>query len=165
MLTLARSQDDARLTELVGPRSALVRQLTAAYWQEIETTINYAASSTNRDGIEGARIGRAVRETITSDLKHAQQVALRIRQLHAPAPSPNDFATRQLSTRPPAEPLDNVRLLTGLIEAETAAIERYRRIAALASEARDWITGNLTNQVIREKETHRQRLRSFMTNE
>ena len=67
--------------------------------------------------------------------------------------------------RPPAEPLDNVRLLTGLIEAETAAIERYRRIAALASEARDWITGNLTNQVIREKETHRQRLRSFMTNE
>lgn len=165
MLTLTRSQDDARLTELVGPRSALVRQLTAAYWQEVETTINYAASSTNRDGIDGAEVGSAVREAITSDLKHAQQVALRIRQLHAPAPSSNDFATRQLSLRPPAEPLDNLTLLTGLIEAETAAIERYRSIAAVASEARDWITGNLTNQVIHEKETHRQRLRSFVTNE
>jgi bacterioferritin len=165
MLTLTRSQNEPRPTELVGPRSALVRQLTEAYWQEVETTISYAASSTNRDGIDGAPIGRAVREAITSDLEHAQQVALRIRQLHAPAPSPNDFARRQLSLRPPADPLDKLTLLTGLIEAETAAIERYRRIAALASEARDWITVNLTDQVIREKETNLQRLRSFMTNE
>jgi len=162
MLTLTRPQDDARLTELVGPRSALVRELTAAYWQEIETTINYVASSTNRDGINGARIARAVRETITSGLKHAHLVAVRIRQLHAPAPIPDDFVARQLSLPPPAERLDNLSLLTGLIEAETAAIERYRRIAAVASEARDWITGKLTDRVIREKKAHRQTLQSVL---
>ncbi|MGH2881525.1 MAG: ferritin-like domain-containing protein [Solirubrobacteraceae bacterium] len=163
MLTLTRSASDAHLTDLVGPRSALARELTEAYWQEIETVSNYATSSTNRGGINADRTARPVRETLASDLKHAHQVASRIRQLHATAPGPVDFSARAPRLAPPADPLDNLALLTDLIDAETAAIERYRRIAAIASDARDWVTENLTKQVIGEKDIHRQSLWSLLT--
>src|SRR5947209_4913629 len=116
MLTLARSAGDSHITDLVGPRSAVVRELIAAYWHEIETVSNYAASSTNREGIRADSIARSVRDTVASDLRHAQQVAVRIRRLHAAAPSPEEF--RQHRLRPAAEPLDNFSVLAGLIAAE-----------------------------------------------
>jgi ferritin-like protein len=162
MLTIARSARAAHTTELVGPRSAVVGELIAAHWHEIETVSNYVASSANRDGIRAESIARTVRETVASDLRHAHQVAVRIRRLHAAVPGPDEFATRQPRLRPPAEPLDNVSVLGGLIEAETAAIERYRRIAAAASEAHDWLTQDLAARIMREKENQRQSLRSFL---
>ena len=165
MLTLIQSASDAPSTDLVGPRSALVRELIAAYWHEIETVSDHMASSTNRDGINGERIARRVREAITSDLRYAQRVAVRIRRLHAAVPSPDEFVTRQPSLRPPAEPLDNLSLIVGLIEAETAAIKRYRRIAAVASEAHDWVTQALANQIMQEKETHCQALGRLLPTE
>ena len=143
MLTLTRSAAHAHVTELVGPRSALVHELIAAYWHEIETVTNHAASSTNREGIRGEPIARSVREAVASDLRNAQRVATRIQRLHAAVPSLDEFATRQPRLRPPAEPLDNHSVLGGLVEAETSAIERYRRVAAAASEAHDWVMQRL----------------------
>jgi bacterioferritin len=158
MLTLTRSARDAHTTDLVGPRSAVVRELIAAYWHEIETVSNYVASSTNRDGVRAESIARSVRGAVASDVRHAQQVAFRIRRLHARVPNPEEFATRQPRLRPPAEPVDNFSVLGGLIEAETSAIERYRRIAAAASEAHDWVTRDLVARIMREKESQRQSL-------
>ncbi|HJS96970.1 MAG TPA: ferritin-like domain-containing protein [Solirubrobacteraceae bacterium] len=165
MLTLTRSASDAPTTDRVGPRSAVVSELIAAYWHEIETVSDHVASSTNRDGISGERIARSVRETVASDLEHAQRVAVRIRRLHAPAPSRDEFVTRQPSLRPPAEPLDNASLLSGLIEAETAATKRYRRVAAAASEAHDSVTQDLAKRIIREKEIRCQSLGSLLPND
>ena len=165
MLALARSQDDARLTELVGPRSALVRQLTLPLAGDRRPRSTAPVSSTNRDGIEGARIGRAVRETITSDLKHAQQVALRIRQLHAPAPGRDRLryaAALTAAAGGAARQCQAAHWPDRGGDRCDRALPAYRG-AGLGS--RDWITGNLTNQVIREKETHLERLRSFMRNE
>ncbi|MGN6871227.1 MAG: ferritin-like domain-containing protein [Solirubrobacteraceae bacterium] len=165
MLTLTRPAANGHITDPVGPQSPLVRELIAAYWHEIETVSHHVASSTNRGGIRGERIARSIRETIAADLKHAQQVADRIRGLHAAAPRIDEFATRHPRLRPPAEPLDNASLVTGLIEAETAAIERYRRIAAVASESRDWITDALANRIMREKEIHREALAAVLATE
>jgi bacterioferritin len=164
MLTRTRSVR-TQVTDLVGPRSALVRGLTESYWQEIETVSNYVTSSTNRGGINADRAARSVREALASGLKHAHRVSSRIRQLHAAPPGPADFSAREPCVAPPADPLENLALIAGLIEAETAAIERYRGIAALASEARDWVTENLTRQVIGEKEIHRQALLSLLASE
>jgi bacterioferritin len=158
MLTLTRSASDAPITDLVGPRSAVVRELIAAYWHEIETVSNYVASSTNRAGVHGESIARSVRDAVASDLRHAQQVAVRLRRLHAAVPNPEEFATRQPRLRPPAEPVDNSSVLRGLIEAETSAIERYQRIAAAASEAHDWVTRDLAARIMREKESQCQPL-------
>jgi ferritin-like protein len=162
MLTLARSAGDAHITELVGPRSALVRELIAAHWHEIENVSNYVASSTNRGGIRAEAIARSVRETVVSELRHAHQVAVRIQRLHAEVPSPDEFVTRQPSLRPPAGPLDNFSVLAGLIEAETSAIERYERIATAALEAHDWVTQRLAAGIMREKEMQRRSLGSLL---
>lgn len=158
------SNGNARGTELVGPRSALVRKLTEAYWGEIETVRDYVASSTNRDGMRAERISSSLREAIACHLDHAQRLAMRISRLHGPIPGPDDLSERLLSLRAPADPLDSMAVLTGLIEAETAAVERYRRITAVAADALDWVTEGLVAQLIRESETCHQLLQSDLTN-
>ena len=165
MLTRARSHRNISPTDVVGPRSALVHELTNAYWHELESVTNHLASSTNRDGASGERVAGSIHQVIAADLKHAQQVAIRIGQLHGLPPGADEFAAQKLRLGPPAEPLDNVSALTSLIEAETSAIERYRRIAALAPEAYDWVTQALANQIMRAKEIHRESLASFLAPE
>jgi ferritin-like protein len=122
----------------------------------------YAASATNRESIHARRIAQHLRDAITSNVDHAQRLAARIQQLHGPLPSPGDFSARKLSLRPPAKPHDNVSLLHGVVKAETAAIDRYRDIIALASEAADWITQDLAADLIREKETRRESLQRYV---
>lgn len=143
------------VTEVVGPRSPLVYQLTAAYWRELETVSNYAASATNRDGVRAPEIGRYLRDAIASALDHAQRLAIRIRQLHGPAPRADDFLVRDLRLGPPPEPQDDISVLTAMLEVQTAAIDRYWGIAAVATDSRDWITQDVAIQFVREKETHR----------
>lgn len=164
MIKRTASNGNARGTELVGPRSALVRKLTEAYWGEIETVRDYVASSTNRDGMRAERISSSLREAIACHLDHAQRLAMRISRLHGPIPGPDDFSERLRSLRAPADPLDSMAVLTGLIEAETAAVERYRRITAVAADALDWVTEGLVAQLIRESETCRQLPQSDLTN-
>jgi bacterioferritin len=161
MLTHAEPNSDAHVTDPVGSRSPLVRGLTDAYWGEIQTVTAYVMSSTNRDGIRAPRIGGFLRETIVCNLDHAQRLAIRIKQLHGPAPGPDDFATRALRVRPPEDPLDHLSVLSGVIEAEAAAINRYRRIVASLDPA-DWITRELLIQLIREKRALRQQLESYL---
>jgi bacterioferritin (cytochrome b1) len=158
MLTATRSPGEARAIDLVGPDSALVRELTAAYWHELMSVTNHLASATNRDGVHAERIGGSIHEVITADLRHAQQVAVRIGQLRGAPPNPGEFAAQKLHLRPPVDPLDHGSALTGLIDAETAALERYSRIADLAMEAYDWVTRRLASQILSEKENHRDSL-------
>lgn len=148
--------------ELVGPRSPLVRKLIEAYWGELETVSNYVASSTNRDGIHARQVSQCMREAIACNLDHAHRLAMRIKSVHGPVPGPDDFSARKLRLEAPADPNDSVSVLTAVIEAETAAIDRYWSIATLATEAYDWITQDLAIQLAREKEAHRQLLRSYL---
>jgi bacterioferritin len=143
----------------VGPRSALVRELTAAYWGELETVSDYVVSSTNRDCIRTRLVAQCLRDAIACNLDHAQCLATRIKQLHGPVPGPDDFSGRELRLAGPAEPHDNISVLTAVLGAETAAIGRYARIAAAATNAGDWITQNLAARLVREKEAHRELLR------
>jgi ferritin-like protein len=126
---------------------------------------NHLASSTNRAGVRAEAIADSIRQVIAAALKHAQQAATRIGQLHGVPPRPDEFDAQKLRLRPAAEPLDNVSALTSLIEAETTAIERYRRIAAVAPVAHDWVTQALANRIMREKQIHRESLMSLLAAE
>ena len=159
---LTRAAPHLPATHLVGSGSLLVRKLTEAYWAEVESAVTYLASSTNRDGIRARRISEGLREVITSNLDHAHRLALRIRQLHGPAPGPDDFLARQFVLRPPAPPDEHISVLEEVFATETAAIDRYRGIVAVASEAADWVTQDLARQLIRDKESHRQWLRAYL---
>lgn len=162
MLTVTRPHDEARAMDLVGPESALVRELTAAYWHELQSVTDHLASATNRDGVRGERIAGTIHEVMSADLKHAQQVAIRIAQLSGAQPSPDEFAAQKLHLRAPADPHDHSSALRSLIEAEATALERYRRIAAVATEAYDWVTQRLADQIVREKVVHRDSLESLL---
>ena len=150
---LTRAAPHHSVNELVGSRSALVRKLTEAYWAELETAATYLASSTNREGMTAGRIARRLCDAITSNLVHAQRLAVRIKQLHGAVPGPDDFSARQLALGPPAEPHDNASVLEGAIEAATAAIPGpvthvwieggdhglRRRDDEVAAVVRDWV--------------------------
>jgi bacterioferritin len=159
---LTRAAPHHFASELVGPRSALVRKLTEAYWAELETAAAYLASSTNRGGMSGGRVARRVRDAITSNLDHAQRLAVRIKQLHGLVPGPDDFWVRELALGPPAEPHDDASVLEGAIEAATAGVARYQGIVAAAPEASDWVTRDLAVQLIRDKENHRASLQGSL---
>jgi bacterioferritin len=161
MLIHTGPNSDADVTESVGPRSALACWLTDAYWGEIQTVSAYVMSSTNRDCIRASRIGRCLREAIACNLDHAQRLAIRIKQLHGPAPCPDDFGARALRLRPPEEALDHLSVLSGVIEAEAAAINRYRQIVATLDPA-DWVTRDMVIELIREKRALHQQLESYL---
>ncbi|MGN6871547.1 MAG: ferritin-like domain-containing protein [Solirubrobacteraceae bacterium] len=147
---------------LVGPRSPLVRELTAAYWDELEAVSKYSASAINRDGIRARESGGYLRDALTSHLDHAHRVAIRIRQLHGRVPGADEFLARELRLEPPRDPHDTVSVLTTIVEAETRAVDRYWSIAAIATDARDWITQDLAIQLAREKEGHRQLIQTHL---
>jgi hypothetical protein len=154
MATYTASHGDHTITDLVGPCSPLVRVLTDAYWEEIETASNSLTSSTNRDGIHAVRIASSLREAITCALDHAHRLAIRIKQVHGPMRGPEDFSARPLFRQAPSGSQDNLSVLTDMVEAQIAAVDRYRQIAAVASDALDWITRDLAIRLIREKKTH-----------
>jgi bacterioferritin len=143
----------------VGPRSALVEELTAAYWGELETVSSYVVSATNRDCIAARHVAYCLRDAIQCNLDHAHRLATRIKQLHGPVPGADDFSARELYLAAPAEPDDSASVLAAVFGAEAAAIDRYRRIATVATSAGDWITRNLAARLVREKEAQRERLR------
>lgn len=122
----------------------------------------HVASATNRDGIHARQIAQRLRELSTSNLDHAQRLAIRIKQLHGPVPGADDFFARELRIEAPAEPHDSVSVLRAVVEAESAAIDRYWRIAAVATEGGDWITQDLAIGLVREKEAHRDLLESYL---
>lgn len=161
MLTHAETNGGARINDSVGPQSALVRCLTEAYWMEVETLSKYAMSSTNRDGIHAPRVGRCLRDAIACNLDHAHRLAMRVTQLHGPTPTSDEFASRALGLRSPEDPREHSGVLSGVIEAEAAAINRYRRILETV-DAGDWITRDLMIKLIREKQAVREQLESHL---
>jgi bacterioferritin len=163
MLTQTEPKSYRHVTDQVGPRSDLVRLLTDAYWGELQTVSAHVMSSTNRDGIRAPHIGGALREAIANNLDHAQRLAVRIKQLHGPVPDSDGFATRALRLRPPEDALDHRSVLSGVIEAEAAAINRYRRVVATLDPA-DWVTRDLLTRLIDEKRSIRHRLESHLAN-
>jgi bacterioferritin len=123
---------------------------------------DYVVSATNRDCIRARRVAQCLRDAIACNLDHAQRLATRIKQLHGPVPGAEDFSARELCLAAPADPLDSISVLTAVLGAETAAIDRYGRIAAVATSAGDWITQNLAARLVREKEAHRELLRGML---
>lgn len=121
---------------------------------------NHVASATNRDGIRARHIAQRLREAIACNLDHAQRLAIRIKAVHGPVPGPADFIARELRLDAPADPHDSVPVLTAVVEAETAAIDRYWSISSVATDAHDRITQDLAVQLAREKEAHRGLLQS-----
>ena len=58
-----------------GRRDAIIKELTRAYWMELETTLNYLAISVDLDGIRAEEIKTSLAEDIQTEITHAQELA------------------------------------------------------------------------------------------
>jgi bacterioferritin len=142
-------------------RDEIVELLQTAYWMEIESVMSYIANSVNPDGVRAQEIKEALEEDIQEELGHAQQFAIRIKELYGVVPGSQEFRAEQSYLQPPEKQTDVVHVIKGVIEAETGAIEYYNRIIE-ATDGVDWGTQDMVIEILRDEEGHRRLFEGFL---
>ncbi|MBM4001185.1 MAG: rubrerythrin [Planctomycetes bacterium] len=141
--------------------SQIVAELTASYWMEIETVMNYIANSLNLDGVRAEEIKKALAADIAEELMHARNLGRRIKELGGSVPGSGAFRSIQGSLQPSADSTDVVHVIKGVIAAEEGAIAQYRKIIKLC-DGDDYVTQDLCIQALASEETHRREFLGFL---
>jgi bacterioferritin len=141
----------------------LIRQaVTAAYWMEMETIMNYVANSTNLDGVRAEEIKKALALDVPAELGHAQTLARRLKEIDGIVPGSKAFTAAQQTLQPPSKSTDVAAVIKGVIAAEEAAIEQYNKIIRLC-DGIDYVTQDLCVTILADEETHRREFIGFLT--
>lgn len=142
-------------------REQLIEMLRKAYWMEIETVMNYIASSVNPDGVRAQEIIRSLAEDVTEELGHAQQFADRIKDLYGVVPGSLEFTAEQTYLQPPEHQTDVAHVVKGVIEAETGAIDFYNEIIDFTEDF-DPVTNDMVIAILHDEEGHRRLFEGFL---
>jgi len=139
----------------------IVKELTVAYWMEMETVMNYIANSTNLDGVRAEEIKKALSLDIAAELGHAQILARRIKTIGGLVPGSMDFKAGQAALQPPAKTTDVVAVIKGVIEAEEGAIAQYNKLIKLCDGV-DYVTQDMCITALADEEEHRREFMGFL---
>ena len=139
----------------------IIRELTTAYWMELETVLNYLANSTNLDGVRAEEIKKSLAADITEELSHAQQLAARIKTIDGVIPGSKHFQAGQDSLQPPSDTTDVVAVIKGVIDAEEAAIAQYEKIIRLC-DGYDFVTQDMCITLLSDEQQHRREFIGFL---
>ena len=142
-------------------RERIVELLKKAYWMEIETVMSYITNSINPDGVRAQEIIESLQQDIQEELGHATEFAKRIKELYGVVPGSMDFTPEQTYLQPPADQVDIVHVIKGVIEAETGAIEHYNLIIEETEET-DPVTNDMVIAILRDEEGHRRLFEGFL---
>jgi bacterioferritin len=142
-------------------RKEIISLLTRAYWMELETVQNYIANSINPDGVRAEEIKKSLLADVTAELGHAQQFGHRIKQLYGKVPGSMEFRAEQRSLQPPADSVDIVSVIKGVIEAEQGAIDHYMKIIH-ACEGVDYVTQDMVTTILADEEGHLREFEGFL---
>ena len=142
-------------------REAIVELLKTAYFMELETVMNYVTSSINPDGVRAQEVKENIEEDIQEELAHAQQFAVRIKELYGTVPGSMDFRAVQEKLQPPEDQIDVVHVIKGVIDAEDGAIEHYTRIIQETEEV-DPVTNDMVIAILRDEQGHRRLFEGFL---
>ena len=115
-----------------GRRDAIIKELTRAYWLELEATINYLAISVDLDGIRAEEIKKSLAADIQTEITHAQELAARIKEIEGRVPGSFAFKPEQASLQPPEDSTDVVATIHGVIEAEMPRLNSTTKLSAYA---------------------------------
>lgn len=140
---------------------AIIKELTRAYWLELETTINYLAISIDLDGIRAEEIKKSLATDIQTEITHAQELAARIKEIDGRVPGSFAFKPEQATLQPPEDSTDLVSAIHGVIEAENVAIDQYNKIIRLC-DGIDYVTQDLCIKLLADEEKHRREFRGFL---
>jgi bacterioferritin len=142
-------------------RERIVELLKKAYWMEIETVMSYITNSINPDGVRAQEIIESLQQDIQEELGHATEFAKRIKELYGVVPGSMDFKPEQTYLQPPADQVDIVHVIKGVIEAETGAIEHYNLIIE-ETEGTDPVTNDMVIAILRDEEGHRRLFEGYL---
>ena len=139
----------------------IVRELTVAYFMELETVMNYIANSVNLDGIRAEEIKKSLAADITAELGHAQILADRIKTIGGVVPGSQQFKPSQTNMQPPADTTDVVTVIKGVIEAEESACDQYTKIIKLC-DGLDYVTQDMCITLLADEQQHRREFKGFL---
>lgn len=132
----------------------IVDELHKAYWAEIETVMNYLAHATNLDGVTAEEIKDKLNSEINDELGHAKKIASRIKELNGLVRGSDTFESNQKTLQAKDDTTDIKYVIDGVIDAESDAINTYKKIISL-SEGKDYVTQDLATQILADEETHK----------
>jgi bacterioferritin len=141
--------------------NGIIKLLAEAYNGEIETVMNYIASSVNLDGVRAEEVKASLGKDVTEELGHAQLLANRIRTLGGVVPGSKSLKWTQTKLQPPKSSTDVVSVIKGVIAAEEDAIDIYTRIIK-ASEGKDWVTQDMAITILSDEQEHRRMFVGFL---
>ncbi|MGN6871238.1 MAG: ferritin-like domain-containing protein [Solirubrobacteraceae bacterium] len=144
-----------------GRRKEIVELLTSAYWMEVETVISYLAASINPDGVRAQEVARSLAADIDEELGHARRFAHRIKELYGVVPGSLKFQAEQSYLQPPEDQTDVVRIIKGVIAAETGAIEHYNRIID-ETDGIDHVTQDMVIEILHDEQRHARLFEGFL---
>lgn len=139
----------------------IIKELTTAYWMEVETVMNYLAVSVDLDGVRAEEIKKSLQADVQEELTHAQNLANRIKEIGGRIPGSLAFNAGQTSLQPPSDSTDVVTVIHGVIEAEDGAIDQYNKIIRLCDGV-DYVTQDLCIRLLADEEAHRRQFRGFL---
>lgn len=132
----------------------IIKELTAAYWSEIETVMNYIAHSVNLDGVRAEEIKKSLLAEVTDEIGHAQTLAKRIKEVKGTVPGSMAFKPVQKTLQPNSDSANVEYVIKGVIDAENEAVNQYKKIIKLC-EGEDYVTQDLVITILGDEESHR----------
>ncbi len=139
----------------------IIKELTVAYFMEIETVMNYVANSVQLDGVRAEEIKKSLAADVMAEMGHAQQLADRIKTIGGTIPGSMHFKAQQKSLQPPQDSTDVVAVIKGVIDAENGACSQYMKIIKLC-DGIDYVTQDLCVTLLADEEQHRREFRGFL---
>ena len=152
---------DILAEENTEKRDRVIELLKKAYWMEIETVMSYIANSINPDGVRAMEIRESLEQDIQEELGHAQQFAVRIKELYGVVPGSLEFNAEQSYLQPADHQIDVVHVIKGVIEAEQGAIEFYSRVIE-ETDGIDPVTQDMVIAVLRDEQGHKRLFEGFL---
>lgn len=142
-------------------RKNAIDSLRIAYRMELETVANYLANSVYLDGIRAEEVKSALAEDVPTELGHATKLANRIKQLGGRVPGSLELEFDQNDLQPPERSTDLRHVVEGVIGAECAAIDHYRKIIRDV-DGEDFVTQELCISLLADEEEHRVQFEGFL---
>ncbi|MGA8658622.1 MAG: ferritin-like domain-containing protein [Chthoniobacterales bacterium] len=139
----------------------IIAELQTSYAMELETFQNYLANSVFLDGAPAEKIKRSLAGEIEIVLRHARQIAKRIKVLGGRVPGSLELSRNQDLIQPPLYSTDFISVIKGVIHVQEAAITQYQKIIKLC-DAFDFVTQDIIIELVSDEREHRRRFLGFL---
>lgn len=139
----------------------LIELLKVGYWAELETTMNYISSSINPDGVRAREVIESLETDILEELGHARTLGERIHELYGVVPGSMQFKPKQTYLQPPADSVDVVSVIKGVIQAERAAVKIYEEIIEFCDDF-DLVTQDIAITILHDEQHHLRLFEGFL---